>query len=197
MFQRYLLGFKIMAFSLLTALLNACTDGPVEVPGSLPNPKLAELINISLDEQIKRMDPSWSPGFLPQAASNARQWLKEINEVGARCRHGPRNNTKFNLLEYDITLLTGEVIKDVYTGQRCVYEVGAPLVMRVRFVGGRATDALTDGRERNSPVATAKVDVDLLAKSVVRADWQRRNALYFSPGKSALEIAKEWNSDKR
>ncbi len=196
MFQRYILGSKIVAISFLTALLNACTDGPVEVPGSLPNPKLAEMINVSLDEQIKRMDPGWSPGFLPQAASNARLWLQEINEVVARCRHGPRNNSKFNLLEYDITLRTGEVIKDVYTGQRCVYEVGSPLVMRVRFAGGRVVEALTDGRELKSPVARAKGEIDQLSKGVVRADWQRRNARYFSPGKTASEISKEWSGDK-
>lgn len=192
MFQRYALGLKIMAFPFLAALLNACTDGPVEVPGSLPNPKLAELINASLDEQIKRMDPGWSRGFLPQAAGSARLWLQEINEVVARCRHGPRNNSKFNLLEYDISLRTGEVIKDVYTGQRCTYEIGLPLVMRVRFAGGRAIEALTDGRERNSPVASSKGEIDQLSKGVIRADWSRRNALYFVPGKTASEISKEW-----
>ena len=196
MFQRFVLGLKIMAFSFLTALLNACTDGPVEVPGNLANPKLAEMINISLDEEIRRMNPSGSPAFLPQAADNARLWLREIGEVVARCRHGPRNNSKFNLLEYDITLLTGEIIKDVYTGQRCVYEVGSPLVMRVRFVGGRVTDALTDGRERDSPVASAKGDVDQLSKGVLRADWDRHNARYFSPGKTASEISKEWQPGK-
>ena len=196
MFQRYVLGFKIMAFSFLTALLNACTDGPVEVPGNLPNPKLVEMINASLDEQIKRMEPAWSPGFLAQAAGNARLWLQEINEVVARCRHGPRNNSKFNLLEYDILLRSGEVIKDVYTGQRCVYEISLPLVMRVRFVGGRVAEALTDGRERNSPVASAKGEIDQLSKGVVRADWQRRHALYFLPGKTASEISKEWQAGK-
>lgn len=187
---------KIMTFSFLTALLNACTDGPVEVPGSLPNPKLAEMINVSLDEQIKRMDPGWSPGFLPQAASNARLWLDEIKEVVARCRYGPRNDSKFNLLEYDITLRTGEVIKDVYTGQRCFYEVSAPLVMRVRFTDGRVTQALTDGRERKSPVSTAKGEIDQLALGVFRADLQRRSDRYFSPGKTASEISKEWTVEK-
>ena len=196
MFQRDVLGFKIMAFALLTALLNACTDGAVELPGSLPNAKLAQMINASLDEQIKRMDPGWSRGLLPQAAANARLWLQDINEVVARCRHGPRNNSKFNLLEYDISLRTGEVIKDVYTGQRCTYEIGLPLVMRVRFLGGRVAEALTDGRERHSPVASSKGDIDQLSKAVIRADWSRRNALYFVPGKTASEISKEWQTGK-
>ena len=196
MFQRFILGLKIMAFSFLAALLNACTDGPVEVPGNLANPKLAEMINISLDEEIRRMNPSWSPAFLPQAVGNARLWLQEINEVVARCRHGPRNNSKFNLLEYDISLRSGEVIKDVYTGRRCTYEISPPLVMRVRFVGGRVAETVTDGRELKLPVDSAKGETTLLAKSILRADRQRRNARYFAPGKTASEIAKEWSTDK-
>lgn len=196
MFQRCLLGFKIMAIAFLTALLNACTDGPVEQPGSLPNPKLAEMINTSLDEEIRRMNPGWSPAFLPQAAENARLWLQDINEVVARCRYGPRNSSKFNLIEYDISTTTGEVIKDVYTGQRCIYGVSLPLVMRVRFAGGRVGETLTDGRELKLPVDSAKGETTLLAKSILRADRQRRNARYFAPGKTASEIAKEWNMDK-
>lgn len=189
-------GTKIMAISFLTGLLNACTDGPLEMPGSLPNPKLVELINLSLDEQIKRMDPSWSRGFLPQAAGNARLWLQEINEVVARCRYGPRNNSKANLLEYDISLGSGEAINNLYTGQRCTYQISPPLVMRVRFASGRVVEALTDGRERNAPVASAKGEIDLLAKSVVRADWSRRQSLYFLPDKTASEISKEWQTGK-
>ena len=196
MFQGHVFRFKIMAIPFLTALLNACTDGPLEVPGSLPNPKLVELINVSLDEQIKRMDPGWSRGFLPQAAGNARLWLQEINEVVARCRYGPRNNSKSNLLEYDISLGSGEVIKDLYTGQRCAYQIGPPLVMRVRFKGGRVVEALTDGRERNAPVTSAKGEIDLLAESVVRADWSRRQSLYFLPDKTASDISKEWQTGK-
>ena len=196
MFTGCVFRFKTMAILFLTALLNACTDGPVEVPGNLANTKLAEMFNASLDEQIKRMNPGWSPAFLPQAASNARLWLGEINDVVARCRYGPRNNSKFNLLEYDITLTNGEVIKDVYTGQRCFYELGAPLVMRVRFAKGKVVETLSDGRELKLPVDSAKGDVALLAKSVLRVDRQRRNARYFSPGKTASEISKEWNDSK-
>ena len=196
MFPGYVFRFKIMAIPFLTALLNACIDGPVEVPGSLPNPKLAEMINTSLDAQIKRMEPGWSPAFLPQAAANARLWLREINDVVARCRYGPRNNSKFNLLEYDITLVGGEMIKDVYTGQRCFYELSSPLVMRVRFAEGRVVETLSDGRERKLPTDSAKGDVALLAKSVLLVDRQRRNARYFSPGKTASDISKEWNDGK-
>jgi hypothetical protein len=196
MVQRCVFFFKIMAIPFLTALLNACTDGPVEVPGNLPNAKLSEMINSSLDQQIKRMDPGWSAAFLPQAVGNARLWLKEINDVVARCRYGPRNNSKFNLLEYDISLTNGDVITDVYTGQRCLYELGSPLVMRVRFSEGKVVETLTDGRELKLPVDSAKGDVALLAKTVLRVDRQRRNARYFAPGKTASEISKEWTDTK-
>ena len=197
MFQHSILTFKMMLLSSLTAFISACTDGPVEMPGNLPNPKLAELMNDGLQEDIKRMDPRSSPGFIPQAAANAQLWLKEINDVVARCRYGPRNRSKFNLLEYDITLANGEIIKNVYTGMRCSYEVGAPLVMRVRFESGRVVEVLTDGRERNSPVASAKGEVNLLSKHVIRADWGRQRLRYFHPAKTTEETSKEWDDTKR
>jgi hypothetical protein len=195
--QKIGFNFKMMVLSSLAALLSACTDGPVEMPGNLSNPKLAELINASLREDIKRMDPKSSPGFIPQAAANAQLWLKDISQVVARCRYGPRNRSKFNLLEYDITLRSGEIIKDVYTGMRCTYEVGSPLVMRVRFENGQVADVLTDGRERKSPIDAVKGEINLLSKQVIRADWDRHRLRYFYPAKTADEISKEWNDSKR
>jgi hypothetical protein len=197
MFRKIKLNFKMMVLSSLAALLSACTDGPVEMPGNLSNAKLVELINASLQEDIKRMDPRSSPGFIPQAAANARLWLKDIGEVVARCRYGPRNRSKFNLLEYDITLGNGEIIKDVYTGMRCSYEVGSPLVMRVRFESGQVADVLTDGRERNSPVDAAKGEINLFSKQVIRVDWDRHRPRYFNPAKTADEISNEWNNSQR
>jgi hypothetical protein len=197
MLQYYPLKFKMIFFSSLTALLSACTDGPIEMPGNLSNPKLAELINASLQLDIKRMEPSSSPGFIPQAATNAQIWLKDIQEVVARCRYGPRNRSKFNLLEYDITLGNGSIIKNVYSGMRCSYEVGAPLVMRVRFEAGRVVEVLTDGRELKSPVDSAKGEISLFSKQVIRADWDRHRLRYFKPDKTIEEISEEWNNGKR
>ena len=68
--------------------------------------------------------------------------------------------------------------------------------MRVRFAKGKVVETLSDGRELKLPVDSAKGDVALLAKSVLRVDRQRRNARYFSPGKTASEISKEWNDSK-
>jgi hypothetical protein len=197
MFQQIRLNLKMMALSSLAALLSACTDGPVEMPGNLSNPKLVELINASLQDDLKRMDPRSSPGFIPQAAINAQLWLKDVSEVVARCRYGPRNRSKFNLLEYDITLGSGEIIKNVYTGMRCTYEVGSPLVMRVRFENGQVAEVLTDGRERKSPVDAVKGEINLLSKQVIRADWDRHRLRYFYPAKTTDEISKEWNNSKR
>lgn len=185
-----------MAISFLTALLSACTDGAVEVPGDVPNPKLAEMINISLDEEIRRMNPTWAPGLIPQAAASARLWLKEINEVVSHCKYGPRNSSKFNLLEYDVALNSGDVVKDVFTGQRCIYDVSLPLVMRVRFVEGKVIEVFTDGRERGAPVDAALSETNQFAESVIRVDWSRNRARYFPASKTEAQISDEWKLKK-
>lgn len=194
MFQNCLLIFKMMVLSSLTALISACTDGPVEMPGNLPNPKLAELINASVQEQVRLMNPVWAPGLIPQAAANAHLWLKEINEVIAHCRYGPRNSSKFNLLVYDLKLNTGEEIKDVYSGQRCIYELARPLVMRVRFKEGVVNEVLTEGRELATPVDAARSEINQFAESVVRVDWRRNAARYFPANKSDTAISDEWRT---
>lgn len=191
-----MLTFKMMVLSSLTAFISACTDGPVEMPGNLSNPKLVELINVSLQEQVRLMNPVWAPGLIPQAAANAQLWLTEINEVVAHCRYGLRNSSKFNLLVYDITLNRGEVIKDVYSGQRCIYDIARPLVMRVRFKAGVVNEVLTDGRELATPVDAARSEINQFSESVVRVDWRRNAFRYFPASKSDAEISDEWRTKK-
>jgi hypothetical protein len=176
------------------SLLTSCFYGEREVPGAQPNPKLAELLNAALQEQIRMMNPIWAPGLLPQAADNARQWLGEIDEVVARCRYGPRNMSKQNRLEYDITLRSGALIESVFSGQRCLYGFAQPLVMRVRFDQGRVVQALTDGREMKQSIEAAQGEINLLAEKVVRADWLQRRERYFPPSKTSEEIRQEWQT---
>jgi hypothetical protein len=195
MLRSPVLKFKvhIMILASLAAYLSACTGRVPEQPGDVPNEKLAEMINSGIEEEIRRMNPTWSPGLLPQAPEQARQWLREIAEVVARCRYGPANRSKGNLLEYDITLGSGERIEAVPSGQRCLYDVARPLVMRVRFDAGRAGAVMTDGRERALPVDASLAETRLFAQSVLRADWSRRPARYFPPDKTAEEISRGWD----
>jgi hypothetical protein len=192
-----MLNLRIATFLSLSTMIGACADGPAEKPGSLSNPKLAELANIGLKEQVRLMNPVRAPGLIPQAAANANLWLTEIDEVVAHCKYGPRNNSKSNLLVYEVTLNTGEVIKDVSSGQRCFYEVAKPLVMRVRFKAGIVNEVLTDGRELTSPVAAARGEMNQFAESVVRVDWRRNAQRYFTAKKSDSEISDEWRARKQ
>lgn len=185
---------KTMALAFLTTLLVACTGGEPELPGDQPNARLATLLETSIDEEIRRMNPVWAPGLLPQAPEQARAWLREIDQVVARCRYGPRNQSKANLLEYDITLRQGAPIIGVFSGQRCLYGVARPLVMRVRFVDGRVDQVTSDGREREAPVDAALGELRQFAHSVVRADWSRRPAHYFPPDQTPADIAREWQA---
>lgn len=167
---------------LLSGLLVGCfgREAP-EQPGALSNPQLAELLEASFERQLRELDPMWSPGLLPQAQDHARQWLGEIDEIVARCRGGPSNTSKGNLLEYDVHLRNGEALRGLFSGTRCLYQVSPPLVMRMRFAQGRVVEALTDGRELRLPMADVQPELDQLAQVVLRADWGRRRALYFPP----------------
>jgi len=187
----------MLVLASLTNLITACTEGTREMPGSQANAVLAQLLQGEIDAEVGRMNPTWSPGLIPQAPDNARAWLGEIDDVVARCRYGPRNRSKHNLMEYDVTLRGGERINGVFSGQRCLYGVAQPLVMRVRFAQGRVGEVLTDGRERRAPVEAAVPELQKLAESVVRIDWMRRPALYFPPEKSAADIAREWEQGRR
>lgn len=176
----------------LTAVLAACTGGTPETPGDQSNPMLAGLLQKALDAEVGRMNPVWAPGLLGSAPASAREWLANIDEVVARCRYGPRNRSKHNVLEYDLTLRGGEKVLDVYSGQRCLYGLVRPLVMRVRLENGQVQDVLTDGRERQSPVDAVSPEVQQFARSLIQADWKRRPAHYFPPEKSKADIAREW-----
>lgn len=180
--------------TVLSALLGACQvdGGEREQPGDRPNPVLADLLQKAIEAEIGRMNPVWSPGLLPQAPQQARAWLGEIDEVVARCRYGPGNRTKSNLLEYDVRLRSGEQIQDVYSGLRCLYGTARPLVMRVRFEAGQVREVLTDGREREASTTAASNELRQFAHSVVRLDWDRRKSLYFPPAKTPEDIAREW-----
>lgn len=192
MSQQIKLNFKMMVLSSLAGLLSGCTDGPVEMPGNLSNPKLVELINSGIEEDIDGMNSKSPRGFIPQARANARLWLKDINEVVARCRYGPDNHSRFNLFEYDIKLTNGEVLQSVFSSRRCRYNADIPLVMRVKFKLGQAVEVFTDGRELKQPVEKARPDIQALIDTVVKADLRRNPARYFQPDKTAEQIAKEW-----
>lgn len=181
----------------LASLLAACTGGERETPGDRANAKLAGLLQAELDAEIQRMNPSWAPGLIAAAPEHARQWLREIDDVVARCRYGPRNRGKGNVLEYDITLRNGERMTGVPSGQRCLYGIAPPLVMRVRFANGRVAEALSDGREREGAVDAVSVEVQQFASRVIRHDWERRPALYFPPSPSAEDVRRGWDTPSR
>jgi hypothetical protein len=184
---------KLIILMALTMLLSSCGRAP-EQPGDIPNPKLVELLNTSLNQQVNAMITFTMPGLLPQAADNTRVWLHQINEVVARCRYGPGNHGKRNLLEYDITLRSGEVLRDVFTGRRCLYPERPPLVMRVRFESGQVREVLTDGRERKTSPDAAMGEINQFAESVAHADFDRHPALYFRAAKTPEDIAREWET---
>jgi hypothetical protein len=187
---------RIIIVPSLLAFLASCFHSKPEEPGQLANPKLAHFLNEALQKELQSMSPKTYPGLIPDASKNSQLWLTEIQEVVARCRYGPRSSSKFNLLEYDITLRNGQSINSVYTGQRCVYSIELPLVMRIQFENGQITQAFSDGRELKRSVDTIKGDVLLFAEKIIRADLTRNRSRYFPVGKTEAQIRDEWRLDK-
>jgi hypothetical protein len=176
----------------ISLFCTSCFDSEPEKPGSLTNPKLVELINQQVENQLRAIDPKKLAAFRSDARINVEIWLSSIDEAIARCRHGPGDDTKSNMLVLDIETKTGISIKELYTGQRCFYQLSKPLVMRVKFEKGRAIDAKTDGRELKSSVSVVKGEIAEFAHILVRADFSRNRGQYFIPEKSEREIAEEW-----
>lgn len=167
---------------------------PPAEPGNIANPKLAELLNESIDAAISRMNPTDAPGLLPAAAANSRVFLTEVSEVVARCSKGRfEPNQKYNKLEYHLLRTDGVRYGPIYTGGgRCGKHT---LIYRAVFKDGRVAEAFTDGSERQYPISQVRGAVAEFGKHVTWSDWKYHEARYFAPtpaGPTQADIAKEW-----
>jgi hypothetical protein len=184
--------FILIVFYFLATGCNSMICGTAEEPGNIPNAKLVILINTALEENITSSSYPASPDMLPSAATRSRVWLKEIASVTLHCNCNPDNDGKENRRLIDITLVNGVVLKDIYTSERCLYQMSKPLIMKVLFREGAVVEVFTDGSEKRESVDYFKGDVYMFAERVLREDWNRRHDLYFPRAKTAEEKAKEW-----
>ncbi|MCY1039799.1 hypothetical protein OV208_00605 [Corallococcus sp. bb12-1] len=175
-------------FLLLRPILN-----PPEMPGDIPSPTLADLLNESVDAALKKMGPGDSPGLRPEAVANARTFLGEVREVVVRCQKGSwSSGDKYNPVKYDLLFMDGRKLEGAATGSRCSSE---PLILRATFQDGRVVQATTDGRERAWPVDRARNHVAEFGERVIRVDWDLHPARYFparEPEPTKEDIAKQW-----
>jgi hypothetical protein len=190
---RYLV-VRWLCIAAVLNVLSACLASEPEKPGNRSNPKLASLIQDALAKEIALMNPTWAPGLKPSANLVASDWLSQIDEVTSRCRYGPDDFSKSNKLEYDIKLTSGEIIKGINSGMVCQYQsgFGKPLIMKIVFKDGKATNAFTDGREINEPISYSQSWISNSAEKIIRADWKRRPDFYFKENKTKEQIRKEW-----
>ena len=184
--------FVLIALYCLGTGCNSMVCGTAEESGTIPNAKLVTLINTALEESIRSSSYPASPGMLPSAEAQSRVWLKEIASATLHCNCNPANEGKENRRLIDITLANGAVLKNVYTGERCYYPLGKPLIMKVVFREGKVAEVFTDGSEKKESVDYFKGDIYMFAERVIREDWNRRHDLYFPRAKTAQEKAKEW-----
>lgn len=166
---------------------------PPEVPGNIPSPTLARLLNESIDRALADMNPRNAPGLIPEAAANSRVFLHEVAEVVARCSMGRLEpNQKYNKLEYHLVRVDGVRFKPIYTGTRCSEKT---IIFRATFKDGRVDQAFTDGRERQSSVDDVRGRVAEFGQKVTWSDWDHHRARYFPPPPpppTPRDVAKEW-----
>jgi len=164
-----------------------------EKPGTLSNPRMAEMLNEALDEHIRTMGNSiMYPGYIREADDNARLFLKDVKEVVSRCTKGPKGEPRFNKRVLDVTLNNGTVLEDQYTGESCYYIVEKPNIYRVFFKDGRVVDVQSDGREKERPVENFRVEANSFAEYLIKVDIRLHGERYFPREKSSREIREEW-----
>ncbi|MBL0912548.1 MAG: hypothetical protein IBJ09_09250 [Bacteroidia bacterium] len=164
-----------------------------EKPGTLSNPRMAEMLNEALDQRIRSIgDSIMYPGYTREADDNARLFLKEVKEVVPRCTKGPNDNARFNKRVLDVTLNNGTVLEDQYTGESCYYMIEKPNIYRVFFKDGRVVDVQSDGREKERPVENFRVDANSFAEYLIKVDIGQHKDRYFPREKTRKEIRDEW-----
>ncbi len=183
---------RVLLSSLSILLLAACTGGARETPGDEANPRLAELINESLDRHIGGMHGNPRDVLLPGAPEQARAWLGKLRAATTGCRNGPRDESRYNTFQYELVLADGTRIGEVPGHRRCTYEGPLPLIMQVTFEDGRAVQAYTDGRERRQLPDAALPDIDAFTLALLRVDQQRHPELYRPPAPTAAQIEEQW-----
>ncbi len=180
--------------TIASVALGSCSSSAPEKPGTLSNPKLAELYQKAIEVEVASINPTWAPGMIPTAPAAARKWLGAIAQVSSQCTRGPDDFSKGNRLEYTVTLRSGEIISKVPSGIACQYQkgFGKPLVATLLFSNGIVIDALTDGRELEAPISHAQRWINDAAERILGADHARNRDAYFYPAQTPAQTRQEW-----
>lgn len=159
------------------------TREKVQRPGTVSNPKLAELMNQEVATWGTRQTGSGMNGTHQQGAA---AWMQEIAEISVN--YVEPFNRKFRHFQAELTLRDG-----AHVSARCGNN--ASMVVRFKLFNGLATDAWTDGSELKHEMAIAVARLDTVIDCVIRADMERHPTRYFKPApveKSPAEMSKEW-----
>lgn len=167
------------------------------MPGDQPSPKLVEMFNREIDEQLARIGGppflgSLEPPYRPDAADSARRWLSEVREVVTHCGHGGRGGAH-NPQAYDLTLQSGAVLSDVTASLGgCIPGFDTP--MRVTFEAGRVVQVTTDGSERESTPEVARTRVKAYVEALVRHDARLHPERYYLGPAKPSDPAQAWDA---
>ncbi|MFP2907566.1 hypothetical protein ACLESD_21450 [Pyxidicoccus sp. 3LFB2] len=151
------------------------------------------MLNESIDKAISEANPTWAPGFIPEAAANFRVFLGEVSEVVARCSKGRLEpNQRFNRMEYHLLRVDGVRYKPISSDIRCGKR---SIIFRAVFKDGRVAEAYTDGRERQYSVEEVRGMLGNFGKRVTWSDFDHHRERYFPPPPpkpTPADVSKQW-----
>jgi hypothetical protein len=192
-----------MALSIVTLAVTASAfalffrwyDQPPEMPGNIPNARLAAMFNERLALAVSGMTPARAPGLSERASASASSFIARVREVTQHCNFG-RAGRPHNLVVFDLLLADGTVVQNRYNGGlRCPSpDVPGIPIMRIRFAGGAAVEITTDGSERDVRPVDVIPWLDNAIKRLIAYDEDVNPTGYFRASPTSQDLRGSWGS---
>lgn len=137
--------------------------------------------------------------YIRDAAKNTDNFLKTIKQVESYASYGTESNDKFNLIEHRITFKNGNVVNELYTGNRVLqaYGMGNQFLTKWIFEDGRVIKSYSNGVELTLGPDGIKNDILKIVENITRFDWQENKIKYFFADKTQIDIDSEWKKIKK
>jgi hypothetical protein len=190
-----LFGGTLTSIVLAFVMFSRWYDQAPDMPGTIPNPRLAAMFNERLALALGRMTTAHSPGLSDRAATSAAFFLTRVREVTQHCNFKQPGRAHNNVV-FDLQLLDGTLAPNLYNGGfRCPSsDVPGIPIMRIRFADGVAVEVTTNGTERNSRPVDVIPALDDAIKHLISYDKQINPAGYFRTAPTPQEVRRSWEN---
>jgi hypothetical protein len=188
----FVFGMIIMVAAGFAAfsLMGNQRDSSHQTLGNLSNPKFAEIFNKEIPVVMQDVNKYYS---LPTAKDTAQKAFSSIKEIVTYCSNPETPNHKINKLVFESTYVSGEKIKDGYTGIRCSGQKDK--ILKITLNQGEVIEVFSDGAEKEQSLDSAKSFANKFILSVVKSHATKYPSLYNLPPvapKTKDDFKQEW-----